>query len=358
MAEEADGADKTEQASERKLQQAREKGDVGKSGDLPQAMSLIGACGVVAIMGPSICNKLALNLMPFLARPDEISASLAGDGGMGIAHIVVMDMLPILLMVLGASIFFGVAGNVLQTGLMFTPSKLAPKLDKLNPMAGFKRLFGVDALIAFGKTIIKLSITGVIVWLVVKNRLTDIVALAGASPVLILPYVHEAAIALAMAVCIFLFVAGVADFALQKFRFLQRMKMSKQEQKDEHKQTDGDPHIKAKLRQLRMEKGRRRMMQNVATATVVVTNPTHYAVALHFEMGEMMAPVCVAKGMDAVALRIRAEAGKHDVPIVEDPPLARALYASMDIDDVIPEQHFAAVAKLISFVMSKKKSPF
>jgi flagellar biosynthetic protein FlhB len=134
--------------------------------------------------------------------------------------------------------------------------------------------------------------------------------------------------------------------------------MSKQEQKEEYKQTEGDPHIKAKLRQLRMEKGRRRMMSNVKNATVVVTNPTHYAVALQYEMGEMAAPVCVAKGMDNVALKIREEAGKHNVPIIEDPPLARALFAGMEVDDVIPEQHFAAVAKLISFVMAKKKSAF
>jgi flagellar biosynthetic protein FlhB len=126
-------------------------------------------------------------------------------------------------MVMGASMALGIFGNVMQTGLMFTPSKLAPDFSKLNPMAGLKKLFGVDALIQFGKTLLKLSVTGVIVWLVVKNRLTDILALTSASPLLILPYVHEAVIALAIAVCIFLFVEGVADYALQKFRFLQRM---------------------------------------------------------------------------------------------------------------------------------------
>ncbi|ESQ91431.1 flagellar biosynthesis protein FlhB [Asticcacaulis benevestitus] len=358
MADETDAEDKTEDASGRKLQQAREKGDVAKSGDLPQALSLIGACAIVAIKGPDICRSLTVDLLPFLAHPDQLLNSLEGDGGLAIARAVIMDIIPILLMVMGASMALGVFGNVMQTGLMFTPSKLAPDFTKLNPMTGLKRLFGVDAFITFGKTLLKLIVTGFIVYLVVKNRLNDMLALADASPLLILPYIHEAAIALALAVCIFLFVEGAADYALQKFRFLQRMKMSKQEQKEEYKQTEGDPHIKAKLRQLRMEKGRRRMMQNVATATVVVTNPTHYAVALHFEMGEMSAPVCVAKGMDAVALRIREEAGKHNVPIVEDPPLARALFASMEIDDVIPEQHFAAVAKLISFVITRKKRGF
>ncbi|ESQ86285.1 hypothetical protein AEAC466_03550 [Asticcacaulis sp. AC466] len=358
MAEEADGEDKTEDASGRKLQQAREKGDVGKSGDLPQALSLIGACAVVALKGPDICKSLTANLIPFIDHPDQMLGALDGDGGMGIARAVILNIVPILLMIMGASMFMGIAGNVLQTGLMFTPSKLAPDFTKLNPMTGFKRLFGVDAFIQFGKTLLKLVVTGIIVWMVVKNRLPGIVGLAAASPMMILPYVKEAAIALALAVCLFLFIEGVGDFALQKFRFLQRMKMSKQEQKEEYKQTEGDPHIKARLRQLRMEKGRRRMMSNVKNATVVVTNPTHYAVALQYEPGEMAAPVCVAKGMDAVALKIREEAGKHTVPIVEDPPLARALYAAIEIDDTIPEEHFAAVAKLISFVMAKKKRGF
>lgn len=358
MAEEADGQDKTEEASARKLQQAREKGEVPKSGDLPQALSLIGACAIVAMKGPELCRTLTSDLLPFLAHPEQLLGSLEGDGGMGVARAVVMDIIPILLLIMGASMALGVFGNVMQTGLMFTPSKLAPDFGKFNPMNGLKKIFGLDAFIQFGKTLIKLIITGFIVWSVLKNRLTDIVGLAAVSPMMILPYAHEAFVALAMAVCIFLFVESAADYALQRFRFMQRMKMSKQEQKEEYKQTEGDPHIKAKLRALRIEKGRKRMMANVKNATVVVTNPTHYAVALQYEMGKMAAPMCVAKGADAVALKIREEAARHNVPIVEDPPLARALYGSMDIDDVIPEQHFAAVAKLISFVLSRKRRAF
>ncbi len=358
MAEEADGEDKTEEASGRKLSQAREQGDVAKSSDVPQALSLIGACAIVAVKGPSICQSLVEDLVPFIAHPQQFIQALNGDGGMGIFRALVMDVVPILIMVLGAAALMGVAGNVFQTGLMFTPSKLKPSLDKLNPMAGFGRLFGVDNYIQFGKTVIKLIITAFIVWLVLKGHVAEMLALTGASPVLILPYVRDICIALAMAVCLFLAVGAGADYMLQRFRFLQKMKMSKQEQKEEYKETEGDPHIKAKLRALRMEKSRRRMMSNVATATVVVTNPTHYAVALTYKVGETTAPVCVAKGVDAVALKIREEAAKHDVPIVEDPPLARALYAAIDIDEMIPEEHFAAVAKLISFILTKKRRGF
>ncbi len=358
MAEGSEGEDKTEEASGRKLQQARESGDVAKSADIPQALSLIGACAIVAIKGPSICRDLAGDLLPFFAHPDQLLGSLESDGGVTIAHDVVFAIIPILLLVMGTAAFFGVAGNVLQTGLMFTPSKLKPDLSKLNPLGGFKKLFGLDSLVQFGKTVIKLIITGFIVWLVLKNRITGMLALTGASPVLILPYIREGFIALAIAVCIFLFVGGAADYMWQRYRFMEKMKMSKQEQKEEYKQTEGDPHIKAKLRALRMEKSRRRMMSNVAKATVIVTNPTHYAVALLYEPDQSPVPVCVAKGMDAVALKIREEGGKHNVPIVEDPPLARALYASMDIDEVIPEEHFAAVAKLIGFILTRRRRGF
>ncbi len=357
MAEDSDD-DKTEDASARKIQQAREQGDVPKSADLPQALSLIGACAIVALKGPDICRDLVTDLLPFLDHPDQMLGSMSGDGGVTIAHDLIMDIIPILILILGTAMALGVAGNVLQTGLMFAPSKLKPDFGKLNLAKGLTRMFGVDALITFGRTLLKLAITGAIVWAVMKNRLGDVLALVGGSPLLILPYAKEALTAMAMGVCLFLFVGGAADFMWQRFRFMQRMKMSKQEQKEEHKQTEGDPHVKAKLRALRMEKSRRRMMANVAKATVVVTNPTHYAVALQYDAGNGNVPVCVAKGMDAVALRIRAEAAKHEVPIVEDPPLARALYAAIDLDEAIPEEHFAAVAKVIGFVMTRKKRGF
>ncbi len=359
MAEESEsGGDKTEEPSARRLQQAREEGNVPKSPELPQALSLVGACALIALKGPDICTTLASDLLPFIAHPQEFINSLEGDGGLTIARDLGMAVLPILIMILGVTMILGVAGNVLQTGLMFVPSKLVPDFSKLNPMKGFERLFGIDSFIQFGKTLLKLIVTAVIVYMVMKGRVMDLLALGRMSPLLILPYAREAFIAVAMAVCIFLIGGSGADYMIQRMRFMQRMRMSKQELKEEFKQQEGDPHIKAKLRQLRFEKSRRRMMANVAKATVVVTNPTHYAVALRYEQGEMMAPICVAKGMDEVALKIREEAGKHKVPIIEDPPLARALYATVDLDEVIPQEHFAAVAKVISFILTRRRRGF
>ena len=358
MAEDSE-EDKTEEPSARKLQQAREEGNVPKSPELPQALSLIGACALVALKGPDVCQTLAADLLPFIAHPEQFIGALdGGDGGLTIARDLCLAVLPIMIMILGVTMILGIAGNVLQTGIMFVPKKLQPDFSKLNPLQGLQRMFGLDSYIQFGKTVLKLIVTAFIVFVVMKSRVTDVLVLSRGSPLLILPYAREVFIALAMAVCIFLFVGAGADYMIQRMRFMSKMKMSKQELKEEFKQQEGDPHVKAKLRQLRFEKSRRRMMANVAKATVVVTNPTHYAVALQYEQGKMSAPVCVAKGMDDVALAIRAEAGKHEVPIVEDPPLARALYASVELDDVIPQEHFAAVAKLISFILTRRRRGF
>jgi flagellar biosynthetic protein FlhB len=357
MAEESEG-DKTEEPSGRKLQQAREEGNVPKSPELPQTLSLIGACALIALKGPDVCQTMVGALLPFIAHPEQFLNALNGDGGLAIVRALGMAVLPVMIMILGVTMVLGVAGNVLQTGIMFVPKKLAPDFSKLNPMTGLARMFGVDSFIQFGKTLIKLMVTAFIVYMVMKSRLSDVLVLSRASPLLILPYAREAFIALAMAVWIFLFVGAGADYMIQRMRFMSKMRMTKQEIKEEFKQQEGDPHVKAKLRQLRFEKSRRRMMANVAKATVVVTNPTHYAVALRYEQGGMAAPICVAKGMDEIALKIREEAGKHHVPIVEDPPLARALFAAVEMDQVIPQEHFAAVAKLISFILTRRRRGF
>lgn len=358
MAEENDGEDKTEEPSAHKLDEARKKGDMARTADLGQAMSLVGAVATVAMFGPGICTSLAQQLLPFIAHPQEFIDSFQGDGGMGIAVNIFLIVTPVIAMILGGALVLGVLGNVIQTGLLITPSKLAPDFKRINPMDGFNRLFGIDALMQFVKTIIKLVVTGIIVYVVTQPKVSDITSLAALSPMAILPYVMKIVIAIAVAVCIFLIFGAGVDYLWQRFRFMEKMKMTKQEVKEEYRQQEGDPHVKARLRQIRQEKSRRRMMANVAKASVVITNPTHYAVALSYEMGDEGAPVCVAKGVDAVALRIREEAGRHEIPIVEDPPLARALYASVELDKEIHPDHYRAVSQVISFVMTRKRRGF
>jgi flagellar biosynthetic protein FlhB len=268
----------------------------------------------------------------------------------------VWSMVPFLGAVMLATIIGGVGGNVAQSGLLFTAEKLKPDWTKVNPLKGFGRIFGPDGLVQFIKTFLKLLAVGAICWLVLRPHLREFENMAAMPPAMILPAARDLAIALMMATIIFLSFTAGADFLWQRYRFAERMKMTKEETKEDYKQSEGDPHIKARLRQIRHQRSRQRMMQNVPKATVIVTNPTHYSVALRYEPGEGdPAPICVAKGVDALALRIREVGREHNVPIVENVPLARALYAAVDIDETIPREHFEAAAKVIGFVLQKRK---
>ena len=354
MAEGADPESKTEEATPRKLADARKKGDVAKSPDVAAALSLTGAAAVVLMSGGWFATSMAEQLLPFIAAPHTMIGGLETGAGVEIGAIALWAVAPFLGVVMLATILGGVGGNVAQSGLIFTAEKLKPDWSKVNPLAGFKRIFGPDGLVQFIKTFIKLLAVGLICWLVLKPHLRELENMAAMPPALILPLARDLAIALMTSTIVFLGFTAGADFLWQKYRFAERMKMSKEELKEDYKQSEGDPHVKAKLKQIRAQRSRQRMMQNVPKATVIVTNPTHYSVALRYEAGDA-APVCVAKGVDALALRIREVGREHNVPIVENVSLARALYAAVDIDETIPREHFEAAAKVIGFVMQKRK---
>jgi flagellar biosynthetic protein FlhB len=354
VAEGADPESKTEEATPRKLADARKKGDVAKSPDVAAALSLAGAAAVVLMSGGWFANSMAEQLLPFIAAPHTMIGGLETGAGVEIGAVALWAVAPFLGVVMLATILGGVGGNVAQSGLIFTAEKLKPDWSKVNPMAGFKRIFGPDGLVQFIKTFLKLIAVGVICWLVLKPHLRELENMAAMPPAMILPTARDLAVALMMSTIIFLSFTAGADFLWQKFRFAERMKMSKEELKEDYKQSEGDPHVKAKLKQIRAQRSRQRMMQNVPKATVIVTNPTHYSVALRYEAGDA-APICVAKGVDALAMRIREVGREHNVPIVENVPLARALYAAVDIDETIPREHFEAAAKVIGFVLQKRK---
>ena len=354
MAEGADPESKTEEATPRKLADARKKGDVAKSPDVAAALSLTGAAAVVLMSGGWFATSIAEQLLPFIAEPHAMLGGLDAGAGVEIGGIALWAMAPFLGVVMLATIIGGVGGNVAQSGLIFTGEKLKPDWSKVNPLKGFKRIFGPDGLVQFIKTFLKLVAVGVICWLVLKPHLRELENMAAVPPAMILPMARDLAVALMMSTIIFLGFTAGADFLWQKYRFAERMKMTKEETKEDYKQSEGDPHVKAKLRQIRAQRSRQRMMQNVPKATVIVTNPTHYSVALRYETGDA-APVCVAKGVDALAMRIREVGREHNVPIVENVPLARALYAAVDIDETIPREHFEAAAKVIGFVLQKRK---
>ena len=357
MAEGADPESKTEDATPRKLEEARKKGDVAKSPEVAAAMSLMGATAVVVFGGGYFATQMAESLLPFIAAPHAMLGGLRAGAGVEIGAIALWAAAPFLGAVMLATILGGVSGNVGQIGgLIFSAEKLKPKWEKLSPMAGFKRIFGPDGMMQFAQTLAKLIAVGIICWAVLKPHMREFENMAAMSPATILPLVRDLTIALMSAALVFLGLTAAGDCMWQKMRFAKRMRMSKEELKEDYKQTEGDPHVKAKLKQIRMQKSRQRMMANVPGATVIVTNPTHYSVALRYEPDKGDgAPVCVAKGVDALALRIREVAKDHKVPIVENIPLARALYAAVQIDETIPREHFDAAAKVIGFVMQTRK---
>ncbi|MEH0197111.1 flagellar biosynthesis protein FlhB [Caulobacter sp. CCNWLY153] len=353
MADDTDQESKTEDPSAKKLADARKKGDVPKSQDFSQLASLAGAFGVVAIAGGWLARDMAQALVPFIAQAGQMDV----EGGANlIARKVLMAALPPLVLVMVVSGLMGAAANIAQSGFLFSAEKMKPDLNKLDPMKGLGRIFGPDGLMQFAKSALKFLVTGVIAWFVLKPDASVVIGLVGMDPAAMLPLAVDLCKKLFWAVLIFLVVTAGFDWFWQRLRFNRRMRMTLKEVKDEHKDSDGDPHIKAKRRQIQMQRSRQRMMQAVPQATVVVMNPTHYAVALKYEQGETPAPICVAKGLDELALKIRAVAEEAGVHVLEDPPLARALYAAVEIDQQIPAEHFEAVAKVIGFVLGNKQS--
>jgi flagellar biosynthesis protein FlhB len=349
MSDAQDQSSRTEAPTGRRLAQAREEGDVPKSPEVASTFALAAAAAIVLLNGGALARSVTGALIPFVAHPDAID--LSAHGGQAVLRAAVQAALPGL-MVLGAATAAGLAGNVVQTGLIFAPAKLQPNFAKLNPIKGLGGLFGVDNLISFGKSLFKLSAMAVVVVMVLRPEAHSIAGLPWLDPAAILPLALGVLRRLMIAGILVFAVCAGADVFIQRYRFTERMKMSREDIKQETKDSDGDPHIKAKLKQQRMARAKTRMIANVPKATVVIMNPTHYAVALRYVQGETAAPVCVAKGLDAVALKIREVAEEHRIAVVEEPPLARALYAVVEVDETIPREHYQAVAKIVGFVLN------
>ena len=348
MAEESDDTEKTEDPSQKRLDEALRHGDVAKSQEVNVWFVTAASALVVLSFSASAAGDLRSMLRNLLANSYQVQfdgAALAGllrqVGTRAIAAVAI----PILLLALAA-----ICGNMIQHRLVWSVDVLMPKLNRISPMAGLKRLFSKQAVVNFLKGLLKLvivgSVFGALMW-PERRRFEDMVTL---DPEVLLPITRTLALKLFGAVVAILAIIAAADYLFQYRQWFERQKMSLREVKDEFKQNDGDPKIKAKIRQLRASRAKKRMMAAVPKATVVITNPTHFAVALQYERG-MSAPVCVAKGIDSLALKIREVAGAHDVAVVENPPLARTLYAVVEIDQEVPTEHYKAVAEVIGYVM-------
>ncbi|MGC5781513.1 flagellar biosynthesis protein FlhB [Methylobacterium sp. NFXW15] len=352
MAEGAEQEDKTEEPTPRRIEQAIERGDVAKSVEI-NTFAILGAFTLALVVAaPGIASSLMHSLTAFLANAHQVPDDPTAMAGAMRSSLLIW--LQAVAVPVGLAVVAAVAAGYLQHPPVFNAEALMPKFERISPMAGLKRLLGVEALFQFGKGLAKMIAVGVVGGAILWRDRDRLEVFARLDPGACLPAVLSLSLKLlAGMLAVHITIAG-ADYLYARLRWRGRLRMSKEEIKQEMKESEGNPEIKGKLKQLRMARARKRMMAAVPTATVIVTNPTHYAVALRYEQG-MAAPVCVAKGVDALALRIREVAKAHDVAIVENPPLARALHATVEIDREIPAEHYRAVAEVIGFVMRLRR---
>jgi flagellar biosynthetic protein FlhB len=352
MADENDSSDKTQDPTQKRLDDAHDRGDVAKSQEVNTWFMIAGATLVLSSFSGSIGSGMQMPLRNLIANSWMFHAD--GPSLLALAQSLEYQVLaalgiPLLMLALAA-----IAGNMLQHRLVWSGESLKPKFSKISPASGFKRIFGKQAAANFLKGLFKLIALGAVMMAILWPERHRLESMLHFDPAMILDVTTNLTLQLMGAVVAMLAVVAIADYFFQYRTWYERQKMSLQEMKQEFKQSEGDPHIKGRIRQLRHARMRKRMMTAVPKASVIITNPTHYAVALSYERG-MTAPVCVAKGLDNIALKIRQIAGEHDIPIVENVPLARALYATVEIDDEIPVEHYQAVAEIIGYVMGLRR---
>lgn len=353
MAGEDDDSQKTEEPTGKRLSDAREKGQVPRSQEVSHWFMILALALVVGIFAPSLTADLGGVLRPFLERPHLMALE---DGGLrdvlaGSAIAILKVSLVPLAIILAA----GLAAGTIQNGIIVTTEQIRPKLSNIGLKRGFKKMFSTRALADFAKGLLKLAIVGTVVALILWPDRDAVLVIPTMGVTDLLALVQEEATKVIVGVLSVMTLITAMDVFYQRFLHHKELRMTKQQVKDEHKQSEGDPLIKSRLRQIRVERARKRMMAAVPEADVVITNPTHYAVALKYDQKTMEAPRVVAKGVDNVALRIRAVAEEHGVAVVENPPVARALHASVDLDQEIPPEHYKAVAEIIGYVMRLKQ---
>ncbi|MEW9501289.1 flagellar biosynthesis protein FlhB [Jeotgalibacillus marinus] len=340
--------EKTEKATPKKRLDSRKKGQVAKSQDVNTAIILFAVFLFLFFTGglfrDRMLNIVAVPLMDYILRPVTMDT----------ARIVYIDMLVqvawIVLPIMGVAALAGITGNYLQVGFLVSTEPLKPKLSKMNPIKGLKRIFSARALVELAKSILKISLIGITTFLVLWLSIEHVLSLSLKPVEQTLLVAGKLTVQMGLYASALLLFLAVLDYLYQKYDFEKNIRMSKQDLKDEYKNTEGDPLIKSKIKQRQREMAMKRMMSEVPNADVVITNPTHYAIVLKYKAGEFDAPVVVAKGVDFVAQKIKLIAKENDVVAVENRPLARALFDQAEIGDPIPEEFFKAVAEILAYV--------
>ncbi|MEA2426788.1 MAG: flagellar biosynthesis protein FlhB [Thermoleophilaceae bacterium] len=344
----ASGGNKTEKATPKRREEARKKGQIAKSQDLSGSLVLIGGLIALSVWGPHIVETLGESMrttIGMMASPRQVTAGMLGQVAVESGKTIALTVGPIAL----TCMFSGVLGNVIQVRPHLNTAGLKPNPKKLNPIAGAKNLFGPNAIFETGKNLGKVSIVGAIVTFALLPKLDELSGLVGMSPTDFVSKLATTVLGIAQRAAIAYLLIGVIDFAYQRWRHEKSLKMDKQEIKDEHKNANTPAEVRGAIRRRQYQAAKARMMADVPDADVVVTNPTHYAVALKYD-GEKLAPAVVAKGKDIVAAQIRKIARENDVPVVADPPLARTLHKTVEVGHEIPEDLYQAVAQLLAFV--------
>jgi flagellar biosynthetic protein FlhB len=352
VAEETEDAQKTEEPTPRRLEEARRKGQVASSREVNHWFIILAGAISFMTLAPGMTKGVVHALSRFATEPDLVATGRAGIGAAleSMLGQVLLAVLPIIGLLVVAAILAG----VVQSGLVFSAERIKPELSKISLAKGVKRLFSLKSIAEFVKSVLKLIIVGGVVTMLFIPIFDDLTSVTTMSTIDAMGLLQSLAVRLFIGVLAVMSVIAVIDFLYQRFEHMKSLRMSRQEIKDELKQTEGDPQVRARLRQIRTERARRRMMAAVPDADVVITNPTHFAVALKYDPREMAAPRVVAKGADMIAERIRELARENDVPLVENPPLARALFSSVELEDEIPAEHYKAVAEIISYVFRLK----
>lgn len=346
-------ADKTEKATPKRQQEARDKGQVAKSQDLTGAAILMAGLVTIGVVGPKIADSLGELIrhnLEAVANPQQLRGKGISEALLHAAQVGGLALLPVLgVGVLAAILILGA-----QVQLKLTPKAIKPDFKRMNPLTNAKQIFGVNALVELVKNIAKVGAVSVVVALILLPMREDVGTLIGMEPVALGALLVDQIAKVARAAAAAYFVIGLADFVWQRYRLEKSLRMDKQEVKEEFKQAELPPEVRSAIRRRQMMAARARMMAAVPDADVVVTNPTHYAVALRYSP-ELLAPEVVAKGMDLVAFRIRELAHESGVPVIPDPPLARALHAGVEVGEHIPEELYEAVAQVLAFVYRTAK---
>lgn len=352
MADDQDDSQKTEDPSQRKIEEALKRGQVPVSREVGNFMMLLALTLVAISVMPWIMERSEFTLGAYIHSPDQILT----DGGNLMRHFMKLmgEMAGLMVLVFLITLAAAIFSNFAQNGFNISGEPLIPKLEKISLLKGIARLFSMRTMAEFIKGLLKIIVIGYIAYQLIIPELVGLEMLPTFEVAGLMHFMKAICVRLLMWTCFFMFVVAAIDLLYQRYEFFKSLRMSRQELKEEYKETQGDPTIKARLRQIRQERARKRMMAAVPTADVIITNPEHYAVALEYKPEKMAAPVVVAKGSDFIALKIREVATAHNIPIVQNPPLARALHEAVDIDQEVPVKYYEAVAQVIGYVMRLK----